>query len=215
MPSPQTPHRRFDLSRWRPPRSALLWALGAFLLGVAAFLVVWSGSRDREFYRPDARPASAGEQYAPLPAPLPAGSSDLDDPLRRPPPDYPEGERPQLVETAPPPPPPASPAPAPAPESAPPVAIRSQPVPVPGQTPTPRYPARALRRGESGTVLVQVDVGPDGVPTSVRVTRGSGSRTLDRAAVDAVRRWRFQPAQRADGQPTVGTVNVPIDFSPR
>ena len=38
-------------------------------------------------------------------------------------------------------------------------------------------------------------------------------RLLDRAAVDAVRHWRFHPAQ-ANGQPTVGTTTVTIDFKP-
>ena len=42
----------------------------------------------------------------------------------------------------------------------------------------------------------------------------SGSRDLDRAAVNAVRQWRFQPAQR-DGQAVAGAVTVPIDFKMR
>ncbi|MDX1550262.1 MAG: TonB family protein [Lysobacter spongiicola] len=37
---------------------------------------------------------------------------------------------------------------------------------------------------------------------------------MDRAAVNAVLRWRFEPAT-ANGQPTVGTVEVPIEFNPR
>ena len=58
---------------------------------------------------------------------------------------------------------------------------------------------------------VQVDVGADGVPINVTVAASSQSRDLDRAALDAVRRWRFRPAQR-DGQPVAGTVVVPIEF---
>jgi len=57
-------------------------------------------------------------------------------------------------------------------------------------------------------------VGADGVPTSVEVAQRSGSRDLDRAAVNAVRQWRFQPAQR-DGQAVAGAVTVPIDFKMR
>ena len=88
------------------------------------------------------------------------------------------------------------------------------PTPLPGQTPPPDYPRRALRRGIEGTVLVRVDVGPDGVPTSVGISQSSRSRELDRAAIEAVERWRFRPAM-ADGRPTVGTVVVPIDFNAR
>jgi protein TonB len=85
----------------------------------------------------------------------------------------------------------------------------SQPQPI--STPSPKYPAQALRNGERGTVMVSVEIGADGVPTDVGVAKSSGSRHLDRAAVDAVRRWRFRPAM-ADGRPTTGRVQVPISF---
>jgi protein TonB len=41
---------------------------------------------------------------------------------------------------------------------------------------------------------------------------GVGSRSLDRAASDAVRRWRFRPAVR-EGQAVAGTIQVPITFN--
>ena len=62
-------------------------------------------------------------------------------------------------------------------------------------------------------MLVVAYIGPDGVPTSTSLAQSSGSRELDRAATQAVRRWRFEPAM-SDGRPTVGQVIVPIDFSP-
>jgi protein TonB len=77
--------------------------------------------------------------------------------------------------------------------------------------PAPRYPAQALRSGEQGTVMVSAEISEDGVPSAVEVARSSGSRQLDRAAVDAVRHWRFRPAM-ADGRPTTGRVQVPISF---
>lgn len=80
--------------------------------------------------------------------------------------------------------------------------------------PAPRYPAQAERRGLGGVVRVRADVGMDGVPTSVTVVEGSGTRELDRAALDAVRRWRFRPGQ-VDGKPVPGSVVVPIEFSMR
>ncbi len=192
----------------------------AFVAGLIVFALVLSNSSGDDFYRAGPAPSTAkGPNYAPLPAPLPAGeeASGLgasieeendagDDELG--------DEEPQLVETAPPPPPPpiASAPPRPPAPRAPP-GWGSRPEPLAGQSPPPRYPSQALRHGERGTVVVRVDVGPDGVPTSTGISSGSGSRSLDRAAVDAVRRWRFRPAH-ADGRPTVGTTTVTIDFNP-
>lgn len=215
-PSPR-PRPRLHLAQWRPSRSALLWMLGAFALGLLLFVLVWANSRDKPADGDIgvSLPATAGApDYQPLPAPLPAGGNAGERGLARPLPPAEtaeDGERPQLVETTPPPPP--SPVPA-APEPPAQVTTQLQPTPLPGQMPAPSYPSRALRRGERGNVLVRVDVGPDGVPTSVSISAGSGSRSLDRAATEAVRRWRFRPARGADGQPTVGTVLVPIEFNP-
>jgi protein TonB len=85
--------------------------------------------------------------------------------------------------------------------------------PTPLSSPAPRYPVEALRNGESGTVLLHVEVGADGVPTDVQVSQSSHSRSLDRAASEAVRHWRFHPAQR-NGQPVAGSVQVPVAFKP-
>ena len=85
--------------------------------------------------------------------------------------------------------------------------------PTPLSAPAPRYPVDALRNGESGTVLLHVEVGADGVPTDVQVAKSSHSRSLDRAASEAVRQWRFHPAQR-NGQPVAGSVQVPVAFKP-
>jgi protein TonB len=53
-----------------------------------------------------------------------------------------------------------------------------------------------------------------GYPSNVTIIERSGSRDLDRAASDAVRRWRFQPAQ-SNGQPVPGSIEVPFDFKPQ
>ena len=75
----------------------------------------------------------------------------------------------------------------------------------------PEYPAAAARTQEEGTVLVRVDVDANGVPTNVEVARRSGSRDLDRAAVNAVRQWRFSPAIK-DGNKVAAVVEVPVEF---
>ncbi|MDN8650223.1 energy transducer TonB [Stenotrophomonas indicatrix] len=63
----------------------------------------------------------------------------------------------------------------------------------PVSTPAPRYPAEALRSGTSGEVLVEITVGTDGSVTNARVLRATPSRVFDREALNAVKRWRFEP----------------------
>jgi len=205
---PQPPRPAFNIAAWLPSRRALLWIGLAFVIGLLLFALVWKRSSEHDFYRAGPNPPTAANpDYAPLPAPMPADSDAASGMGEASSTDKPGEGEPRLVETAPPPPPPtAAPAP-PRPASS----AVSQPQPL--STPAPRYPSAALRRRESGTVMVRVDIGPDGIPTSVSVADSSGSRHLDRAATDAVRRWRFRPAQ-ANGQPTVGSVVVPIEFNP-
>lgn len=210
-PAP-APHRpAFDLSTWLPARRSLLWVLLAFVIGLVLFALVLAGRDDEAFFRADqAPPTAASPRYAPLPAPLPAQGEDNASGLGKTPPAerVADGEeRPRLVETAPPTPPPTAPRPV-----APAATASTRPEPI--TTPAPRYPTQALRRGESGTVMVKAEIGPDGVPTAVEVAKGSGSRYLDRAATDAVRRWRFRPAMNGE-QPVAGTVMVPISFEPQ
>ena len=77
--------------------------------------------------------------------------------------------------------------------------------------PPPRYPTSALRSGIEGTVLVRAEIDADGTPVDVGIARRSGNRELDRAALNAVRGWRFQPALR-DGKAVASAVQVPVDF---
>ncbi|MHB8911321.1 MAG: energy transducer TonB [Lysobacter sp.] len=199
------------MTDWLPSRRALLWMLLAFVAGLVVFALVLSRSSDGFYRAGPAAPTADGRDYEPLPTPLPAGERDASGMPRSAVDEGDESERPRLVEAPRQPPPVAAPAAVPAPSV--PTASITRPEPIAGRTPAPRYPPQALRRGERGTVVVRADIGPDGVPTSVSIVSGSGSRLLDRAAVDGVKRWRFHPAQ-ANGQPTVGTVTVPIEFNP-
>jgi len=63
----------------------------------------------------------------------------------------------------------------------------------------PAYPPEAMRRRQQGTVRLVVHVSTEGVPILVELAGSSGHPSLDRAAVDAVGRWRFRPAVGAAG----------------
>ncbi|WP_349811774.1 energy transducer TonB [Xanthomonas dyei] len=85
---------------------------------------------------------------------------------------------------------PAAPRPAPAAAAAAAPAAQSlRPI----STPAPRYPPEALRAGTSGEVLVELTVGTDGSITASRVLRATPPRVFDREALNAVKRWRFEP----------------------
>ncbi len=75
----------------------------------------------------------------------------------------------------------------------------------------PSYPAIARRMGWEGTVLLDVEVDADGHVGHVTVARSSGHTVLDRAAIDAVRSWRFEPAQRLR-KPVESLVRLPVRF---
>lgn len=202
---------------WNPGRRAWWWIAAAFALGLLLFVLLWMDRRggDDFFRAPAADTAEPGRVFQPLPAPLPAGEGGT----ASAPTTLPDGGA-QVLEPmpAPPAPSPATPArtaEAPAPVAPPaPAATRrtgGDSAPRPVASPPPDYPRAALRSSASGTVLLRVDVAADGRAVNVAVSRGSGNRDLDRAAVNAVRRWRFEPARR-NGEPVMGTLDIPIEF---
>lgn len=213
MPTPDTgpgPRRRTAL--YPSPRALLLIAL-AVALGIGAFALVWFNERnDYDFYRTEGAPPVASQPgYQPLPVP---SAERRDSGLG-----FPEEQEIEATDAvagdpALPPQPATMPESEPAP--LPPAASGESrpPRPIAGQTPSPAYPAAELRRGRGGTVLLRVEVGADGRPTSVTVASSSRSRALDRAAIAAVRQWRFEPAL-VGGQPATGTVRVPLEFTPQ
>jgi protein TonB len=75
-------------------------------------------------------------------------------------------------------------------------------------TPAPRYPPDALRAGTSGEVQVEFTVAVDGSVSAARVVRADPPRVFDREALNAVRRWRFEPV------PGPVTTRRTINFSP-
>lgn len=91
------------------------------------------------------------------------------------------------------------------------------PPPVPATGPRilassePSYPPSERRLGHEGSVQLRVRVDALGRPEAVEVARSSGYPRLDAAALDAVRSWRFVPAQ-AEGRAIAAWVTFTVTF---
>ena len=75
----------------------------------------------------------------------------------------------------------------------------------------PAYPLSARRRGIEGTVIIRAQIHDNGHCHHVTIKKSSGHPLLDKAALDAVRDWRFVPARRGS-QVITAWVDVPITF---
>jgi TonB family protein len=76
---------------------------------------------------------------------------------------------------------------------------------------TPAYPAIARSARVSGTVQIELTVGPDGKVADWRVVRGVP--LLDEAALDAVKQWEYAPT-RVKGVAVPVIINVAVNFKP-
>ena len=104
------------------------------------------------------------------------------------------------------------------PAPAPPAPVKAAPVTPPNfnadylNNPAPAYPAIARRQGHQGKVVLRVYVNAAGGAERAEIRSSSGYSTLDQAALNAVRRWRFVPARQGD-QPVAAWVLVPLTFT--
>lgn len=73
----------------------------------------------------------------------------------------------------------------------------------------PQYPQEALMRGLEGWVDVSLEVSPSGDVIAPRVEESSRGRMFNRAALNAVEQWKYEP--RADGT-TSERVRVRLQF---
>jgi TonB family protein len=74
----------------------------------------------------------------------------------------------------------------------------------------PEYTEEARQARIQGTVVLDVEVEPDGTATVLGVVK-SLNPGLDQRAIEAVSRWRFRPATR-DGQPVKVSADVEVNF---
>jgi protein TonB len=76
----------------------------------------------------------------------------------------------------------------------------------------PNYPTAALRAGQSGWVVVGFTITPEGRTSDVHVVDAQPRHVFDRAAMEAVNRYRFKPAMRG-GTAVASTKQQKIEFS--
>jgi protein TonB len=83
--------------------------------------------------------------------------------------------------------------------------------PIGGYQVKPRYPESARRAGLQGVTTLRVRVLENGRVGDVLVEQSAGFRDLDTAAVDAVKKWLFEPARRGK-DPVSVWVLLPVKF---
>jgi len=83
--------------------------------------------------------------------------------------------------------------------------------PLGGYQVKPRYPESARRAGAQGVTTLRVRVLENGRVSDVIVEQSAGFRDLDLSAMDAVKKWLFEPARR--GKEAVAVwVMLPVKF---
>src|SRR5262245_49962891 len=74
----------------------------------------------------------------------------------------------------------------------------------------PAYPPESLRRGDEGIVMLEVRVNASGAVESAEGV-WSGCRHCDRAALEAIRQWRYAPVLR-NGEPVPWLMTIQLPF---
>jgi TonB family protein len=171
LPAPSTP-RAPKLSR--EDSDALLWL--AKWIGIPLLVVIAIYYSEFLFQRRtvDVVPTVTRQEVRPYPFPDGATGPTL--------------APPEIPRVAPPPPlPPVIDATPPTPTE-----IVARPI----AQPQPIYPRRALEAEREGVVRLRITIAPDGTVADVQVIDARPSGWFEKAAIDAVRRWRYAPSER-------------------
>lgn len=78
----------------------------------------------------------------------------------------------------------------------------------------PNYPESARRQGIDGVTILKFRVLENGTVGEMVVEQSAGYQDLDRAAAEAVKKWRFEPARRGNQRIAVWVV-LPVRFELR
>lgn len=182
---------------------SLLLVAGLHLGALAAIVLSKSEPTPVEIIQPTiqgvivmAEPEPAPPPPAPLPPPPPPEKKPEPTPKPKPKP-LPKAPPSERAVKAP------EPEPTPAPAVAQPAeATPAAPAPVlppradAGQisNPAPAYPSLSRRLREEGLVVLEILIRADGSVGEIKLKASSGFKRLDEAAINAVKRWRYQPA---------------------
>jgi periplasmic protein TonB len=77
--------------------------------------------------------------------------------------------------------------------------------------PPPAYTPQALSAKYQGTAVLEFVVNADGRAEHIEVVQGPGLG-LDAKAIDAVKKWKLNPALGPDGKPVVVKLRVQVAF---
>lgn len=76
----------------------------------------------------------------------------------------------------------------------------------------PIYPKEAKKQNQQGTVVLRLLVDAHGNVQKTKINKSSGYKSLDTAAINAAKQWKFTPAIR-NGKPVKAWLQVPVNFS--
>ena len=83
--------------------------------------------------------------------------------------------------------------------------------PSPTSKTQPTYPSSLLKKGVGGKVLITCTIDDTGRVISTTIKQSSGHPDLDKAAINAVNKWKFKPGMQA-GKPVKAVCIVPFNF---
>lgn len=75
----------------------------------------------------------------------------------------------------------------------------------------PQYPARALKLGQEGQVIIQVLLDENGLQLEQEIINSSGYILLDNSAIKAVKKWSFLPYE-IEGKRSKSYIQIPVEF---